>query len=116
MIFVIIAAIIILSLILFNVLLERNLAFYVFLYEHKDWKLWKKLNKLPVSSFKLVGTIPEFQTSYYTIDTFPSNWRLVVNNEDCFIADNDTNECVLSGYYKKGSYKLHKKLYSEIHN
>lgn len=87
-----------------------------FFYEHEDWKLWKKLNKLPVNSFKLAFTIPELQISYYTIDTFPSNWRLVINSKDCFIADDNTNECILSSYYKKGSYKLHKKLYNEIYN
>lgn len=77
--------------------------FYIFVFYHKDWKLWNEISKLPKESFTKINSVQ------YSIKEYP-NWVVNIYNYQTFISDKNTNKCILCSFYKRKSKQLYKKL------
>lgn len=83
---------------------------YMFLFEHDDWKLWKKLNRLDISHFHYQEH-PYLYVHVFTCDKFP-DWEITLqpNGKYSYVNDIKSYDCILCNFYKKASKKLYNKL------
>lgn len=73
---------------------------YVFVFLHKEWKLWHEIWN-NIDTFKPAG----YTGRYYMSDKFPNKRLVVWENNGSALFDCYTDECVLCSFYERYSKK-----------